>query len=425
MKPFQKSLEIALDALEELERPGLSWGFIDAYVTEDTLKAAIRSAFEPKGITLDPDEAIGELEDSHLVRFWLNDNVRCYRSRFAELVRLIVRSRQLFDGRPWRSAPTLVSDYRLDISPRKYPKRDVGVDTALSEFLTDGLRLNSLQLDVWKRVLAIGNMSNLSRFQIDAFKRIFAAGTDLGTIITAGTGSGKTLAFYLPALLKVIEKLSKSVRFTKVLSIYPRNELLKDQLSEVYKLTRGINEAFRGTQRPVLRVAALFGPTPNSAFENSLKDKNWKRTREGYLCPFVRCPNCDSDMCWRHEDLTQKHESLHCVECSFSSEPDELSLTRWSIKNRAPDLLFTTTEMLNQRMSDTEMRLVFGIGRRSEHKPSYILLDEVHTYLGTTGAQTALLLRRWQRMLGQSVHWVGLSATLEGAQEFFSDLSGL
>jgi hypothetical protein len=54
-----------------------------------------------------------------------------------------------------------------------------------------------------------------------------------------------------------------------------------------------------------------------------------------------------------------------------------------------------------------------------------MLLDEVHTYSGTSGAQVALLLRRWQHAVGSRVQFTGLSATLRAASEFFGQLVGL
>ena len=49
----------------------------------------------------------------------------------------------------------------------------------------------------------------------------------------------------------------------------------------------------------------------------------------------------------------------------------------------------------------------------------------MHSYTGTTGAQTALLLRRWKHLLNAPVNWCGLSATLKSSPHFFSDLTGL
>ena len=90
-----------------------------------------------------------------------------------------------------------------------------------------------------------------------------------------------------------------------------------------------------------------------------------------------------------------------------------------------PTSLFTTTEMLNQQLSDGWSRHVFGVGPRARQAPNLVLLDEIHTYSGTSGAQVAYLLRRWRMLMGSPATWVGLSATLANAAGFFADLCGL
>src|SRR5206468_4125230 len=75
---------------------------------------------------------------------------------------------------------------------------------------------------------------HLARFQLETAQRILRGlrgGRRGGTIITAGTGSGKTLAFYLPALAWLAGELD-GVAGTRIVAIYPRNELLKDQLAQ-------------------------------------------------------------------------------------------------------------------------------------------------------------------------------------------------
>jgi len=202
--------------------------------------------------------------------------------------------------------------------------------------------------------------------------------------------------------------------------------LLKDQLTEVYKIARATIPATTESGKPKFTLGALYVQVPLFAGEQAVKEwAKWTFRKGGYVCPYIRCPDCGGETIWKSEDLEAKVERLNCVDCNFASNPTELRLTRNSISKQPPDFLFTTTEMLNQRMSDTDMRKVFGIGIKADQKPSFILLDEVHTYVGTTGAQTALLLRRWRKMLGSPVHWVGLSATLEDAAEFFSDISDL
>ena len=99
-------------------------------------------------------------------------------------------------------------------------------------------------------------------------------------------------------------------------------------------------------------------------------------------------------------------------------------ITRESMKNCVPDILFTTTEMLNQRLSDTSMAHLFGVGPKAVRAPELVLMDEVHTYEGKHGAQVAYLMRRWQRLLDQRLRFVGLSATLREAAQFFAALTG-
>jgi hypothetical protein len=100
-----------------------------------------------------------------------------------------------------------------------------------------------------------------------------------------------------------------------------------------------------------------------------------------------------------------------------------LRLTREAIVQSAPDLLFTTTEMLNRLMSDAAARHIIGIGERQGIE--LVLLDEVHTYEGVHGAQLAYLLRRWQYAVRKKVHFTALSATLQHAAGFLADLIGL
>jgi len=54
-----------------------------------------------------------------------------------------------------------------------------------------------------------------------------------------------------------------------------------------------------------------------------------------------------------------------------------------------------------------------------------MLLDEVHLYTGTFGAQAAHLLRRWSHLSRRQTQFVGLSATIADGAAFFASLVGL
>ena len=147
----------------------------------------------------------------------------------------------------------------------------------------------------------------------------------------------------------------------------------------------------------------------------------------GYVCPYLRCPKCRGDLLWEDAARRQASETLRCrrTDCDGVIGPGEVVLTRRRMLTDPPDVLFTTTEMLNQRLGDSRFGRLFGVLAPADQKPPLVLLDEAHTYAGTTGAQVALLLRRWQHAARSRPHFVGLSATLQDARRFFATLTGL
>ena len=76
-------------------------------------------------------------------------------------------------------------------------------------------------------------------------------------------------------------------------------------------------------------------------------------------------------------------------------------------------------------MSDSWSRGAFGLGKGRGQRPYLMMLDEAHTYEGVSGAQAAMVFRRWRHAVDSPVQWVGLSATLLGAPRFFGQLTGV
>lgn len=421
--------ELALDflsVLEEREARLLAWGFVDGAFDpaelEDLAEEYVLKHDETG--TLTGTDLTRSLRDRALLLDVEDGGARRHRTRMAETVRLAARLRQLFPKHReagWTRAPTLVADYRILTRPRAYPRRDILVNAALSELDAAGAppaRGAAL------RALLEGRGARefrVSRFQVDAAREILA-GLDArragGTIVGAGTGSGKTLAFYLPALSHVVGARGRPG--TRVLAIYPRIELLRDQLVEAFREARRLDGV--GEPGATIRLGALYGSTPWNAARAL---QMWRPRGEDRVCPYFLCPFCgDGTLVWPRADLDAGRERLSCTTCASAVEDSQLALTREAMHKAPPDVLFTTTEMLNRTLMDGRLRHVIGVGPRAS-PIDLVLLDEVHTYEGTTGAHVAGVLRRWRHARRQPVHFVGLSATLREAAAFFASLTGL
>ena len=258
----------------------------------------------------------------------------------------------------------------------------------------------------------------LSDFQFRSTHQILsdlASKRSRGVVVGAGTGSGKTLAFYLPAL-SWIGNLCDDLRWTKALAIYPRKELLKDQFAQAYEEARRLD----GLLKRPLTIGAYYGDTPLK--EGAVRSK-WSRGSFGYICPFMPCPDCREPLEWTEADVSANRSRLTCGCCGKLVSDTEVALTRQQMSRTPPDVLFTTTEMLNRQLANMWDRHVFGV--RAKRPPILMLLDEIHTYDGVSGAQTAMLIRRWKHAVGAPVCFVGLSATLRDAGHFFGQLTGL
>jgi hypothetical protein len=417
-----------LNLLEGKEIKLLTWGIVDGGFAEEEIAEIAAELLSNNEPDVDIWDFINEILERRLL-FELNlRGRRLFRTRMSEAVRLFARLRQLFPNNNWQTAPTLVADYRLQIRPRIYPKREIFPDKVIEKLDADKLLTPMGQ----KAVAAILNSPlrgevQLADFQLRATRRMLRdlnSTKSRGMIVCAGTGTGKTLSFYLPALAHIASLLKKDEYWSKGLAIYPRNELLKDQFSETYQEARRLDAVLKAEGKRKILIGAFFGLTPRSATLDQVQDK-WESESGGFTCPYLRCPRCEGALSWRRADVETGKEKLSCLNpsCGAVIQEDEVILTRDRMAKTPPDLVFTSTEMLNRSMGDSRYGHVFGIA--AAKKPQIVLLDEVHTYTGIHGAQVAYLLRRWQRIIEKKVQFTGLSATLESAAEFFSQLTGL
>lgn len=409
-----------LSYLEKLEAKLLTWGYVDGAFTEAEVYEHAEDWVQQLELDIDPRMLADELYTQKLIMEISPDK---WRTRMAETVRLMARLRQWrhFHNGRWQLAPTLVSDFRFSVRPRRYPERNV-----TREQLLDNVKenLNKIELEALEVMTDRGDEFRLSAFQNNAACQLFAdthSERSRGMIVSAGTGTGKTLAFYLPAFTKVAAKVMlDEANQVQAIALYPRNELLKDQFMDAYREARKFDKWLSEQGRRCIRIGAIFGATPRNEHE---VNKKWKKLGSDYICPYMPCPTCGETLVWLNRDLQVGTHKLTCSKSTCRTIVKDIVLTREQALVTQPDFLFTTTEMLNRYMSHVK----FGplVGLFTDVSPKWVLLDEAHTYTGTHGAQVALLLRRWQRAIGKPLHFTGLSATLEDAVSFFSQLTGL
>lgn len=411
------ALDLVLSRIELHEAELLSWGIVDATLNDAELEQLLTGV-----AGADVQELRAELLERGLV---VQTPSGGFRSRMAETLRLLSTLRQTFPNQRWWEGPSLVLDYRFVHRARARPRRDRSRAAAAAH-------LHEWLGEPGRRSFEAMAPDQLSGFQERAARAVLDAlsgGRDAGVMISAGTGSGKTYGFYLPALSWIADAIAAGPDdWVKALAVYPRGELLKDQVRAVLRLTRTLHEADPGP-RPI-RVGTWFGLTPRAGHWITRGwAGEWTRQRgpggqTGWVCPFLRCLGCDGPLTWMERDLQAGRERLTCADASCGDVVDErfITLTRERAASAPPDVVFTTSESLNRQLAATDQHTAFGLRRR---RLAMVLLDEVHTYEGVSGAQNALLLRRLRHAVGRPFLRVGLSATLRNAESFFASLTGL
>lgn len=205
---------------------------------------------------------------------------------------------------------------------------------------------------------------NLYSHQEEAFKKITE---ENNVVISTGTGSGKTESFLFPILNKLLLNESKGL---KVLIIYPMNALVNDQMIRIKKLFSGSGITF----------GKYTGETPQ-------KNINIKRFER----PTIIKGN--------DEEAIEKGEII----------PFEEKDSREEIQNDPPNVLVTNYSQLEYLLLREDDLKIF-----KDMDLEYIILDEIHTYVGEQGSEVAALLRRIKALAKnpEKIKFIGTSATI-------------
>ena len=274
------------------------------------------------------------------------------------------------------------------------------------------------------------------------------AALDLGTVrvnpvVTSGTGSGKTESFLLPVLARLMmeargwgPEASPQYWWTtgsdrwrplrqpdrpsavRTLVLYPTNALVEDQIARLRRCLRRL----RSEGGPQL----WFGRYTSASPGGSQPPVSGRHNRLTAIAAELR------EMAGEFDSLQSESESLLA---QMTDPRHEEMVCRWDMVASPPDILVTNYSMLNVMLMRQFEAPIFERTRewlRSD--PSHVftlVVDELHLYRGTQGAEVALIVRGLLERLGlpadsPQVRVIGTSASLDDSGgEYLQSFFGL
>lgn len=279
----------------------------------------------------------------------------------------------------------------------------------------------------------------LRRHQSQSLRRSMSAVLEgSNPVVTSGTGSGKTESFLLPVLARLLVEargwtepervrhwwaeppagrwspLRQGGRASalRTVVLYPTNALVEDQLARLRRSIQRIADA----GGPQLWFGRYTGATPGGT---KVPDPRHAENRVALLAEDLRA------MAAQIDGLAGAPPEM----VSHMTDPRGGEMvTRWDMVDAAPDVLVTNYSMLNVMLMRQLETPMFESTRRwlTEDRSHTLTLvvDELHLYRGTQGAEVGMIVRNLLGRLGlepgsPQLRCIGTSASLSS-----SDASG-
>ncbi|MEM3873980.1 MAG: DEAD/DEAH box helicase [Candidatus Bathyarchaeia archaeon] len=446
---LEPELETTLTTLEKMEEELINLGFYDVITTPETLAGKMR---------VSPREAEEKLEElakrMYVLRmFDEHGNIVGYRSRIAEITRLVSLLKQRFSKDDIYEAPSLVSSVKLRVKDRNVTRRSIPVEELTAEL--EGYIIDEFK-DPWKDVGAVVEswlkyfgIEKVSNFQRETALKIFSVlqrmeverdDKKYSMALVAETGAGKTEAYFIPFMIflllrKIIRRESKAKK-TRLIVVYPRVALSLNQLSRftryAYQINKEIGSRNLGIKVQVGIDNESIPRNPESLLKGEFPDyyqKSWRVLPDSDRIVYerMRCPVLDAltdkikFQCCREIYYDLKNREVLCGESKGHRLP--LRLFKDHIYGHSDiDVVIMTPNTMMRRLFESDfIRFLTDTGIL------VLVLDECHLYSSLPGAHMALICRRIKKLIetiGVKTFMLGISATMSSAEEFFKELVG-
>ena len=217
-------------------------------------------------------------------------------------------------------------------------------------------------------------------------------------VVATGTGSGKTECFLIPMFDSLLKEDNLALSGVRSLILYPMNALVNDQVKRLRKLL---------CRQETVKIRFGFytsrtETTPKQAEEslrNELQAYDGKELQELFT-PIEK----------RNLNLTTKDR---LVAEAIAKITRVQAISREEIWDNPPHILVTNYSMLEHMLIRPKERQEVFTASSSTFK--MLVVDEAHTYNGSTGSEVAMLLERLKVAVGikkTEVRCIATSASL-------------
>jgi len=242
----------------------------------------------------------------------------------------------------------------------------------------------------------------LSSYQLPIVEELLSDNPRYKTVaIVAPTASGKTLTFFLPIIVRAVERSIEGKTGVSSILVYPRKALERDQLQSFLTIVDSVNQHM--TRKITIGID-----------DGDTKRLNEIRQRDTYR--ELKCIKCSNAL---FIDKKDNRSTVKCGGCT--KEYPYLLASKDEIWQGKPTILITNIHTIYRRLlTPATVKIFSGI--------DYLVFDEAHVYTDYLGGHVFYiikLLRHATRSNGSSPRLVFSSATIPNPYDFIARLAGI